>query len=83
MKILAAALLLCSLPVPRVAPKASPRLQEPATQQARRGGRWYLAQSGHAIYCYGPVMTIKQPEGGLQRVATYCKGGEAMVPLRD
>ena len=41
---------------------------------ARKGGRWYLADNGHAVYCYGPVRVLPQPEGGLQRVATFCQG---------
>ena len=48
-----------------------------------KGGRWYFAASGHAIYCYGPVMTIPQANGDLQRVATFCRDGQAVVPLKD
>ncbi len=78
-----AALLLLSLPVPHFTQPAAKTLTQPAVQQARKGGRWYLAQTGHAIYCYGPVKIVTQPTGGLQRVATYCQGGEIMVPLHD
>lgn len=42
-----------------------------------------MAESGHAVFCYGPVMLLKQPNGGFQRVATFCRGGQAMVPLKD
>jgi len=73
--------LLLSLPVPRLAPSAKPSLPLPK-QETRKGGRWYLAANGHAVYCYGPVMTIPQPNG-LLRVATFCRGEVAMVPLRD
>ena len=51
--------------------------------RSRKGGRWYFAQSGHAVYCYGPVMFVPQADGDLQRVATFCKGDKAMVPLKD
>ena len=47
------------------------------------GGRWYFAASGHAVYCYGPVMTVPQANGDLQKVATFCRDGSAVVPLKD
>jgi hypothetical protein len=46
-------------------------------------GRWYFAASGHAVYCYGPVMTLPQANGDLQKVATFCRDGRAVVPLKD
>ena len=46
-------------------------------------GRWYFAASGHAVYCYGPVMTLPQANGDLQKVATFCRDGETVVPLKD
>jgi hypothetical protein len=65
---------------------ASP-LRTPAAQagkqQARKGGRWYFAENGHAVYCYGPVLTLTQAQGGLQRVATFCQGNQTIVPLKD
>jgi hypothetical protein len=82
MKALALALLL-SLPVPKLAPpaKLSPT---PSEQPAKRkGGRWYFAANGHAVYCYGPVMTMPQAQGGLLKVATFCRGDQTMVPLKD
>jgi len=54
-----------------------------AQKPARKGGRWYFAENGHAVYCYGPVRLLPQPEGGLQRVATFCQGDRNMVPLKD
>jgi len=79
MKALTLALLL-SLPV---IPAPKQPLRQPTTQISKRTkeGRWYLAASGHAIYCYGPVMTVPRGDGGLQRVATLCRDGSAMVPL--
>lgn len=81
MKALTLALLL-SLPLPHFAP-TSPR--EPSGQLSKHSnsGRWYLAATGHAVYCYGPVMIVPGPDGSLQRVATFCRDGRAVVPLKD
>jgi hypothetical protein len=82
MKALALALVL-SLPVPKLAPPA--QLTSTTSQRAAKpkGGRWYFAATGHAVYCYGPVMTMPQPQGGLLKVATFCRGDQSMVPLKD
>lgn len=82
MKVLTLALLL-SLPVPPLAPLKP--LQQPTSQLVKhsKGGRWYFAASGHAVYCYGPVMTVPRANGGLQKVATFCRDGSAVVPLKD
>ena len=75
--------LLLSLPVPQVTvPRPLRQPTTPVTKRAK-GGRWYFAASGHAVYCYGPVMTVPRPNGGLQRVATLCRDGSAVVPLKD
>jgi hypothetical protein len=82
MKVLTLALLL-SLPV---APLAPPKpLPQPTSSISKRakGGRWYFAATGHAVYCYGPVMTVPRANGDLQRVATLCRDGSAVVPLKD
>jgi hypothetical protein len=81
MKALTLALLL-SLPVPRFTPPARSPV-EAATGHPRKRGRWYFAASGHAVYCYGPVMYVTQAEGGLKRVATFCQNDQPMVPLKD
>jgi hypothetical protein len=80
MKVLTLALLLSF----SVAKPAQP-VREPSGHiaQPSKGGRWYLAATGHAVYCYGPVMTLTQPNGDLQRVATFCRDGRAVVPLKD
>jgi hypothetical protein len=52
-------------------------------EQHSKGGRWYFAASGHAVYCYGPVMTLPQANGDLQKVATFCRDGQTVVPLKD
>lgn len=82
MKALTLALIL-SLPVPRFAPPSQP-VAVGHVQTARKGGKWYMAATGHAVYCYGPVMTMPEPaSGGLLRVATFCRGDQTMVPLKD
>jgi len=82
MKVLTLALLF-SLPVAPLTPQQP--LRQPTTQVTRhsKGGRWYFAASGHAVYCYGPVMTVPRSNGALQRVATFCRDGKAVVPLKD
>ena len=82
MKVLTLALLF-SLPVAPLAPQKP--LPQPTSQIAKHshGGRWYFAASGHAVFCYGPVMTVPSGTGALQRVATYCRDGSAVVPLKD
>jgi len=85
MKTLAALFLSLTLPGARVAPTPRPPAETAkATQQrARKGGVWYLAENGHAVFCYGPVMYVKDEQGGLARVATFCNGDRTMVPLKD
>jgi hypothetical protein len=84
MKSLALALVL-ALPVPKLTPPAQLSTSTSVTTQpeAKKGGRWYFAATGHAVYCYGPVMTVPQAEGGLVKVATFCRGDQTMVPLKD
>ena len=82
MKALTLALILC-LPVPKLTPPAQPLVTASHAQAKPKGGRWYFAANGHAVYCYGPVMTMPQAEGGLLKVATFCRGDQTMVPLKD
>jgi len=80
---LATVLLLLSLPTPRITlPPRAPTGIVPA-HATRTGGRWYLAENGHAVYCYGPVRLLPQAQGGFLRVATFCQGERPMVPLKD
>ncbi len=82
MKAILTLALLLSLLRPQVPlPPRSPIERTPV--RTRKAGRWYFAENGHAVYCHGPVMVVPQAAGGLQRVATLCKGGTAMVPLKD
>jgi hypothetical protein len=86
---LIAMLLLASLPVPQVqnslvqTAQPAPHFVQQAKATPRAHGKWYFARSGHAVYCYGPVMTLKNADGGLDRVATVCKGDQVVVPLKD
>jgi hypothetical protein len=82
MKVLTLALLL-SLPIAQVAPTKPVRQPTTVITKRAKGGRWYFAASGHAVYCYGPVMTVPRANGDLQRVATFCRDGSAVVPLKD
>lgn len=88
MKIIAT-LLLASLPVPQVPSgivqnaQPTPHFLQQAQLKPRQHGKWYFAKTGHAVYCYGPVMTFRNADGGLDRVATVCKGEQVVVPLRD
>jgi hypothetical protein len=84
-----AILLLASLSVPQVqVPRAANANKEPHfTQHAfvpqHKGGQWYFARTGHAVYCYGPVMTLPDRQGEIERVATFCRGDQLLVPLKD
>ena len=73
----------CLSAAPIAAPPGPP--PDPVRPVAARqgGGKWYLAENGHAVYCYGPVLLVRQPEGGLSRVATFCRGDKTIVPLKD
>jgi len=82
MKALTLALIL-SLPVPRLALAPQPSIAPTKEPVKPKGGRWYFAASGHAVYCYGPVMTMMRGENGLQKVATFCRGDQTMVPLKE
>jgi hypothetical protein len=83
MKVLAAMLLSLSLHTPQALPTMPAGPHQPSRQHSRKGGQWYFADSGHAVYCYGPVKMMPLPDGGLQRVATFCEGSSLVVPLKD
>ena len=82
MKVLALSLIL-SLPAPKLMPPALPSPTSNQQSASKKGGQWYFAASGHAVYCYGPVMTMPQAPGRLLKVATFCRGDRTMVPLKD
>jgi hypothetical protein len=85
-----AVLLLASIPIARVqTPAREPgsaaveRAQVGGAAAPRPHGRWYLARTGHAVYCYGPVMTLTDIDGEIEHVATFCRGNRLIVPLHD
>ena len=80
MKVLTLALLFSMTAAKPPVPVRQPSGQ---VQKPAKGGRWYFAANGHAVYCYGPVMTLPQANGNLQRVATFCREGKTVVPLKD
>ena len=53
-------LLLASVSIPHISIPPAHLQPNQSTQQAqiRTQGKWYLARSGHAVFCYGPVMTV-------------------------
>jgi hypothetical protein len=83
MRVLATLLLVLSLPGSRLAPPLRPSVDHLASRQSANHGQWYLADTGHAVFCYGPVKLVKDSTGSLQRVATFCRGDRAMVTLKD
>ena len=84
MKVLATLLLSLSLPASQFMSPPRPLVDHTLTRQAHnKGGRWYFAENGHAVYCYGPVRVMTQAQGQLQRVATFCQGNQPLVPLKD
>ena len=83
MKVLAALLLSLSLPALQPKPAPPAPVDHNQVRQVRHRGTWYFAENGHAVYCYGPVLLVPIREIGLQRVATFCRDGQTMVPLKD
>jgi len=77
------AALMFSLPVMPSAPQQSVDIHDKAVPRPVQHGRWYMADSGHAVYCMGPVVTVPDRDGNLMRVATFCHGPEPVVPLHD
>jgi hypothetical protein len=83
MKTLIFGLILFSIPSFRPTPSAKNPVDTTVVARTHRGGRWYLAASGHAVYCRGPVITVNMLDGGPRKVATYCQGEKPIVPLKD
>jgi len=82
-----AILILASLPVSQVQlhTRAEPQPHFALQAQAApsKHGQWYFARTGHAVYCYGPVMLVPNAAGDLEHVATFCRGDRLLVPLKD
>jgi hypothetical protein len=83
MKVVALLFLSFTLPGIRFAPPARKVVETAPHEQSRKGGTWYFAENGHAVYCYGPVMYVTDAQGALTRVATFCQGEKMIVPLKD
>lgn len=83
MKTLLAGLILFSIPALRPTPPAPKPPAGTILAKTHAGGKWYLAATGHAVYCRGPVITINMMDGGPRKVATYCQGQKPLVPLKD
>jgi hypothetical protein len=83
MKTLILAFLVASLPYAKPTPRPLAAQVQQRTAKARIHGRWYMARDGHAIYCYGPVVTMDDLTAGPKHFATYCRGESPMVELRD
>jgi hypothetical protein len=74
---------LFSLPVAPVAPPQPAAVREQHAQKPVQHGRWYMAETGHAVYCVGPVATVPDHDGNLLHVATVCAGPDPVVALHD
>jgi len=83
MKVLALLFLSLTLPGTRFAPLPRKPVETAAPARARKGGTWYFAENGHAVYCYGPVIYVTDAQGSLTRVATFCQGEKMIVPVKD
>ena len=83
MKTLLFAAFLFSLPVAPTTPTAATAVHEKLVQKPVQHGRWYMADTGHAVYCVGPVVTVPDHDGSLLHVATFCHGPDPVVPLHD
>ena len=83
MKVLEALLLSFTLPALHLAPAPQAPANHPAASQSRQHGVWRFAENGHAVFCYGPVLLVTDEQGNLRRVATFCRDGQTMVPLKD
>ena len=70
-----------SVPAHRAQPQ--PHFAQQAAPAQHKGGVWYFARTGHAVYCYGPVMNVSAGNGEIERVATFCRGEKLLVPLKD
>jgi len=74
---------LFSLPVAPPAPAQPATVREQHVKKPVQHGRWYMAETGHAVYCVGPVVTVPDHDGTLLHVATVCAGADPVVALHD
>jgi len=63
------------------------RFTEPPTKivepERAPKGRWYLAASGRAVHCYGPVVKVGEMDGLPHLYATRCLPGSMTVKLHE
>jgi hypothetical protein len=83
MKTIGLLFLSLTLPGSSFAPPSRIPVKAEKATISRKGGTWYFAENGHAVYCYGPVRYLPDLQGGLTRVATFCQGDQPIVPLKD
>jgi len=76
-------LLLASIPPARIAPLPPQKELIGTIQKNHSGGKWYMADDGHAVFCYGPQRLIPGPDGNLMKIVTFCRGGRAIVKLKE
>jgi hypothetical protein len=78
-------LALAKITEPKITPPQQPVhiVDKALPPHATKGGRWYMAQDGHAVFCYGPTMLIPTATGDLTKVVTFCRGDKTIVPLHD
>lgn len=70
--------------IPTVTRPPQPQKELVSTiQKKNSGGRWYMADDGHAIYCYGQQRLIPGPDGNLMKIVTFCRGDRAIVKLKE
>jgi hypothetical protein len=62
-----------------------PRKERPRVinLEPKKRGRWHMAEDGHAVFCYGPVVTLSSLFGDPKRVATECQGRSPNVLLHE
>lgn len=53
------------------------------TQKNHKGGRWYMAEDGHAVYCIGPQRMLPDSLGGFMKIVTFCQGNQPIVKLKE
>jgi len=61
-------------------PKKQVKIEPPPP---KKKGTWQVAESGRAVFCYGPVVVMNGFTGEPKRFATQCRGELGMVPLKD
>ncbi|HZR32272.1 MAG TPA: hypothetical protein VFA76_10530 [Terriglobales bacterium] len=74
---------LSSATITRPSPKPQALALSTARHKPPTKGKWYMAENGHAVYCFGRVVTLPAANGEIKRVATFCSGDSPIVELRD